>query len=169
MHQATVFFATCLVPYRLILRLILIKQYKRAYWAILARLTRLSTWSDLGHVGIGAGTWVLDPALSGFKLFPLSTYLHIYPTLSHAYVVPTPRLADHTHIHLRPRLRVWPTLLKWWSGGRWDTDDCVCVARRVLADAGVEVPRSCWSPKKLDKWLKDKGFERVELRKSVPC
>ena len=137
---------------------------RRAYWAAWWSLIRFCTGSDLAHVCVGHDGAVLVPSVTGRAYWPLYSYITEYPTLRCMYVVPGNFIIDLDDFQSSTRLRVWPTLLKWWTGGRWNTNDCVCVARQVLAAAGVYVPPSCYSPRKLHLWLEAQGYVCTQLR-----
>lgn len=160
MASLVVFFATGRVPLRANWRKLLFPNF--AIYAIISEVIHLLTWSNLAHVAIADDRHVLSPAASGNRVWPIDRFLGKYPGLTHAYVVPVlnPITAKTYRNRRRMKLALW--LFKWLSGGRVRTDDCVCVVRRVLADAGVDTPDSCYTPARLSAWL-DRRYERAEM------
>lgn len=160
-HQVTIFFAYGSASWGMILR-----SWRRpgvAWRATLSRLGKIVTRSKYSHVSVCVGVEVLDKQMSGARVWPLSTYIRKYPTLSHAYIVRTPLPASLHHIHNMGPIKPLHSIHKWLTNGRRQTDDCVCITRRVLRDAGVDVPRWACHPGKLDKWLSEQHYKRVDL------
>ncbi len=161
MPSLTVFLCTGRVPLRLAWRHYL-RRPRLLYYPLVGVMVRTFTWSPLAHVAIGDNHHVFNPTISGHRVWPIDTVLARYPSLKHAYIVfvPRPIQVSHLSICLSPRASL--SILKWLTNGRVDTDDCVCAVKRVLADAGIDIPKSVYSPARLDRWLA-RRFERAEL------
>lgn len=134
---------------------------RKAYFACLAWLTRTITRSRLAHVSIGHNGVVLDPDIKGNRAWPLVVYVSNYPTLVCAFSIKTPDSPPLDSLPLNNRKPVLPTLLRWWTGGRVHTEDCVCITVDMLRAAGVDVPKRIYQPIQLHRWLHDQGYPHV--------
>lgn len=159
--HVTVYFATGNVTWRKVLA-----SWRRPrvmYLALAARTMKALTREKFSHCAIGVGCVVLDKQMSGPTYWPLSRYLQKYPTLDHAYVIPSTTPIDLNSISPGGPIRPLRTLIKLVSNGRFASDDCVCLVRRVLDEAGIPVPRTCTTPGRLDRWLSQRAFRRVDI------
>jgi len=161
MNQVVIIFATGYASWWMILRMW--RRPKVAFRAFSARMARIILWADISHCSVCVGDRVLDKQMSGPAYWPLHKYLKHYPTLSHAYIVPTPLPASFQHIHIGGPIRSLQVIHKWVTNGRRGTDDCVGLTVAVLRDAGIEIPKRVFSPKRLDVWMGRKGFRRIDL------
>lgn len=135
----------------------------KTYWWFLGFLIRVVTRSPLVHCAAGMGGRVIDPHIQGDSSWKISPYILKYPRLTHFYVITSDRSSDFAyHAERRPK-PIWPTILRWLTGGRYLTTDCVCTVVRTLRGAGIDCPRRIYSPKQLDRWLKEQGYVSVDL------
>jgi len=135
---------------------------KKSYLAFLSWLIRTVTRSRLAHCSIGDGELVLDFGLMGRNHWPHISYCLNYPTLVGAFIVPAPNAIDLDG-YRKEKIRVFPTLLRWWSRGRVTTRDCVCETVRFLNEAGVPCPKRIYKPCQLFEWLEKEGYLYVNF------
>lgn len=133
----------------------------KAYHAFLSALTRWVTGSPLAHCAIGYNGVVLDPGIRGNRFWPIHTFCVYFPTLAYGIEVELDRpvyLDAYDHGGPKP---VLPTLIRWWTGGRWRTQDCVCITCDLLRSGGVDVPKRIYQPVQLYRWLKEHHGDRI--------
>lgn len=133
---------------------------------------RVVTWlvgilsrSEHAHVAVAFDGAVLNPFAGGDRWYGLEQYLEHYPGLNAAVRVPIdgdPGLADRW----RGRRRIWPSLLRWATGGRVRSEDCVSVACDILREHGTPPPPRIVTPDQLLRWL-TRGEEHAQ-RTTLP-
>jgi hypothetical protein len=155
------------------------KRSWRRKWRIARRFPRTAllmvlTWmttrvsrSPLAHCMIGHNGAVLDPSLAGNQFWPFIPFVLEYPALAWAIKVPLHKPIDLDQYRPNIPKRIWPTILRWWSGGRWPTEDCVCVVCDLLRDGGISVPQRIYKPVQLYEWLKAHGYQIIDLRANI--
>lgn len=126
----------------------------KSYSMFLARLTMFLTRSEWCHCSIGYMGHVLDPLISGSKIWPLHEYTEKRRGVLEEYafrVVRPPMFWADTS-----RAPVMPSLIRYVTCGRFPfTRDCVCVTLNMMRQAGINVPRTIVSPKQLRNWVKE--------------
>lgn len=133
------------------------------YWRdrVYQRAAVLLGRSAMSHVSIGFGGAVLSPSLAGHIFFPQIPYICRCPGLRGAFVVPVSRAPAMASFEQHPPRRKSMTriFLRWLSGGRLRSDDCVEVVAAVLRTGGVDVPRNFTAPRELFKWCVGQGYD----------
>lgn len=160
-HYVTVYFATGSATWGRVAASW--RSPKRCYRALCARIGKAILREPVSHCSVGVDAVVMDKQMSGPGFWPLSKYLKHYPTLSHAYVVPVVTPVDLKLIHPGGPIRPIHTIIKWVTNGRYDSGDCVDLTRTALAMGGINVPRECCTPGRLDRWMSQRAFKRVDL------
>ena len=115
------------------------------------------------HVAIGYRGAVLDPVFAGNRFWPYIAYVLAYPGLIDAFEVPVDRPIRLEDYEGGGRKAVWPTLIRWWTAGQYQTEDCVCIACDLLRQGGINVPRYIISPGQLHRWLTLRRHHHVIL------
>lgn len=118
---------------------------KTWYWLLTRAIQRFGG-SDLCHVAIGYGGAVLDPSIQGNRYWPRRTFIETFPGLVYAVEVPLATPIDLDAVLPGRPKPVIPTLLRWWTGGRWQTDDCVCTVVNLLRAGGVAIDPKTYRP-----------------------
>ena len=130
------------------------------FWA---RVVAKLTGSPLIHVCVGTDSVVLDPSWKGDKFWPFIPFVHKFPSLAWAVLVPTDSAPTIEHDPRRSRRSAWPTLARFVLRGTTGADDCVTRTVAVLNRAGVPAPTTTVSPAALLAWLRSQGFEQFDL------
>lgn len=134
-----------------------------------AIVRRLGGWSA-SHVMVGFGGVVVDYSLGGTRFFPVSQ-ASTYPGIAGLCLICGRGRVDMSRFEGRPDAR-WSDLcrttaaywLLWATQGRIKLlVDCVDVAKVALADVGVAVPRSIWTPRQLRDYLDANGHFYITL------
>lgn len=127
-------------------------------------LIRQLTGSRLVHVAIGYGDVVLSVSYAkGNQYFPLLGFAIAYPRLCLVVEVPLCRAIDLDRYSVMEKKRIIPTFLRWLTGGRIKTGDCVCTTVDLLRSGGVPVPVRTTSPAQLWHWLRLQGYKYAQL------
>jgi hypothetical protein len=128
---------------------------------------------DLDHVSVASRGVVLDPhMLWGDTLYPEITYVKAHNALVWMFELPClGRGGLWQHCHKPP-----PTLardprdktpirafVRWITGGRTYSRDCVTRVIAVLREAGVNPPRWVVTPDDLYDWLRSEGYQQHEI------
>jgi len=119
---------------------------------------------ELCHVVIAYQGAVLDPSISGNRFWPTQRYIGAANALRLAYFVPLDRPIDLDRYPPCGRKPILPTFLRWWTGGRWPTQDCVTVVCDMLRAGGIPVPPRTWKPITLQQWLESQAYERFDIQ-----
>lgn len=136
----------------------------KVFHAFLSAWTRWQTGSPLAHCAIGFDGAVLDPGIRGNRFWPIRTFCVYFPTLAYGVEVPIYRpVYLSAYDHGGPK-RVWPTLIRWWTGGRFQTQDCVCITCDILRSGGVPVPKRIYQPVQLFRWLEEHGYTITDFQ-----
>lgn len=158
---ARVYFATaepCRVPRLRELARLMRRRPKIVYNWWLAWCVRKLSGSPLAHCVVAYEGGVLDPRQDGVVYWAEEDFRRLYPTLACVIDVPvlyTPNLDAYAHVGPRP---AWPTVLRFLTGGRVKTDDCVQLIVKVLRTAGEPVPKRTTTPRQLHDWLIARGY-----------
>lgn len=151
---------------------------KRPWWTLIrlairgrqsplwTQATSSLTRSPLVHVCVGTDSVVLDPSWTGDKFWPFVPFVHKFPSLAWAVLIPTDDAPQFKQVPRRSRRSAWATLARFVTLGLTSADDCVTSTAGVLTDAGVPVPRGVVSPSQLLAWLRSQGFEQFDLSPS---
>jgi len=129
-------------------------------------LTRFLTGGRVAHTLFATGGAVLDGTFGGNRYYDLAAVIRAYPTLCTVFKVPHPNAVglDNWLAGVGIEKPIWPTISRWLGSKRW-TNDCLCVVLECLFVAGVPVPlMDLTTPTALYDWLKENGFERLEIR-----
>jgi hypothetical protein len=137
---------------------------RRTMYVAVTRFAKFVSRSDIAHVAVGYDGAVLDQAIAGGRFWPFEPFLCYYPCLIGVFVVPIRTVPDLDRHYYPGRNPIWPTFMRWWTFGRVQTRDCVCITVTILRDAEYIVPRNVVTPIQLYNWLKTQGFEYVPLR-----
>jgi len=86
-----------------------------------------------------------------------------YPRLAWAVNIPLACPLSLNHYQGNGPIPIWPTFIRWITGGRWPARDCVCVVVDALAASGIHAPQSIVTPANLWDWLRSEGHEFIEL------
>jgi hypothetical protein len=128
----------------------------------LGAAARYLTRSRLAHCCIEHRGAVLDPQQTGSQFWPKALFLASYPTLTCSIRVATLYGIDLDQYHNIGYRPAWPTVLRFITGGRFKSRDCVQVIVALLRDGGEPVPPRITSPKQLHDWLVRRGYEHKE-------
>lgn len=136
---------------------------KRKHWRtrVLNWLIKLASRSRIVHCAIADNDYVLSVYADKTMYHYLRQYIR-FPNTRHVIRV-TLKKPISIEGRGRENNRIMPSILKWFTLGRVQTDDCVCVTKQVLAEGGVEVDQWAWNPRGLYEWLKAEGYEEVSL------
>lgn len=132
--------------------------------AVRRRIVQQVSDADLYHTAVGDGQVVLDPAHDGNLFLPQDPYAAKAPHLILVFEVPLARSMRLGAFKNRPGEVWWRVVMKFLTGGRFATRDCVDTVREALANGGVQVPRTVISPIQLKDWLYGQGHPHAILQ-----
>lgn len=142
----------------------LLRRYPQRMWRrVLVAWIVSITRSPIVHVAIEYDGAVLNPTYKSLQYFPTSQFVVKYPQLHTAFKVRLRHVIDLDTVNHKPMscLNTW---VKWLTRGMVRTNDCTCIARNLLIQAGYDVPRRVVSPIQLYQWCIQHGFESINLR-----
>lgn len=114
-------------------------------------LTQKICGSSTTHVSISDGTYVFSSGVPGREYYHATDFAKI-PNLR--TIVELEWLQPFTidgYARDKPA-PIWKSIAKALTRGLIQTDDCLCIVKKVLATAGYDVPRRVWSPGLLLEW-----------------
>lgn len=130
-----------------------------------------SLWHQIGHVAIDQDGVVLDSTIAGNRYYYRRDYLSItrgpiYECVISPLTRPTIGISHYEHL----RSRTWAqSLVKLMTRGHVRPSlDCVDIARELLLDAGLLVPRSVVTPPGLVKYLRSECYAFSRITKPPP-
>lgn len=130
-------------------------------------LVRWVGMTQLAHVAIQCGDEVWNPLTCGDSIYDARQYSRMYPGLRSAVYVPIEG-RPNMGLLMRPRRRIWPSVVRRLTGGRNRSDDCVYATIWFLRDQGVLVPKHLVTPDQLMKWFVSQGFMYAFRTKVAP-
>lgn len=139
---------------------------RKALDAIICASVQWFAGSKANHVTVESGGIVLESLVFGNVYYAKADYDRVCDSIVRAYHIPS----DVIQVQ-QPndgRKSPWPSYLKFFTRGLTRSNDCVCIARRLLSEAGYHVPRHVISPSGLDRWLNKQGFNYEQRQAGVP-
>ena len=132
---------------------------------------RRMTGSPYAHVGLGCDEVVLDPGITGNRLWTMTNYIYRFPTLALVYICELDRRPDLESVTEDERKAKWPTWVRWMTCGWFPSRDCVAITTDLIRRAGRPVPRRIVSPHQLLRWCQSERMPHASIpwyRKAYP-
>ena len=139
------------------------RQPETFYWLWVASMVKWGTNTKHIHVLPGDSQVFVDWQFQGPTFVPHEDAIKQYKGINGwvAWVSPEPIDLSQFERPTMGRLRwAWNLFyahaarwLMWLTRGWYQPVNCTTIARKVLADGGVNAPRSCWNPGLLLLWL----------------
>lgn len=128
-----------------------LKRFETPHIRVANWLTQKFTGSELMHVSISDGTYVLSSGIPGREYF-LAEQFARNPNIKTIVELEWLQPFELDGYGRDKQAWILMSLAKGLSRGLIETNDCLCVVKKVLAAAGYDVPRRIWSPRLLLEW-----------------
>lgn len=126
--------------------------------SLVCAVIRLVTRCEFVHVMVAYDGAVLNRGHAGTQFWAELELLDHSPSTACRFAVPVNADLDLDALATRRGVGILPCVVRWFTGGRYDADDCIHTATLALAQGDVHVPRNIGSAADLWDWLRAQGY-----------
>lgn len=138
------------------------------FWLQTAATVRWATGTDHIHVLAGDCCVLVDLQFQGPNYLPYEDAIRNYRGINGWCVFLSDEPLDLVQFERPPMgwlkkkwnfiYAYWARWIMWATRGLYQCDNCTLVARKLLRDAGIPIPRRCWNPALVLIWMTENGY-----------